>query len=306
VCNEVDFQYEIWNKNYEKAFSIIKNIISELNTPALRGYKKYWLYLAGWVSYKLFIDGNLQYEKLSKNFIEEFCNDNIGIRWSGELISKMFDNRINVQVNDNYYMGDIISQVEHTLVGYNVDRKFNNRVNEILSGLKSGDGKKFEKSHNDLGNFLGYISINHDSSAAPDPYWIINNKLCIVSEDKIYEKNKPIPVKDVREAMGHRDWITTNEKLLDNDAEIITVLVSNSTSIDEAALPFANNIYYLYSEDLIEWANKSMNILRSVKDVFTEEGDSVWRDSAAKKFIDNKITPKDFIDLVKRTPLSKL
>lgn len=306
VYNEVDFQYEIWNKNYERAFSIIKNIISELNTPALRGYKKYWLYLAGWVSYKLFLDGNLQYEKVSKNLIEEFCDDNITVRWSGELLNKMFGNKVSIKEDNNYFIGDIISKMELNLLKYNIDKKFNIMINDILTGLKSGDGKKFEKSHNDLGNFLGYMSINHDSTASPDPYWIINNKLCIVSEDKIYENDKPIPVKDVREAMGHRDWIITNEKLLDKDAEIITVIISNSNSIDKSALPFANNIYYLHSEDLIEWANKTINVLRSVKDVFTGEGDSIWRDSTSKKFIESKATPRDFIDLVKMAPLSEL
>lgn len=306
VYYEVDFQYEYWNKNYVRAFSIVKDIINELNTPRLRGYKKYWIYMAGWISYKLFIDGNLEYEIVSKNYIEEFCNDNIAIRWSGELINKMFNNKLSIKVNDNYYFGDIINKMEINLLKYNIDRKFNNMVRDILNGLKLNDGKKFEKSHNDLGNFLGYISINHDSTAAPDPYWIVNSKLCVVSEDKIYENEKSIPVKDVREAMGHREWIRTNEKLLENHAEIITVMVTNSTSIDKAALPFANNIYYLHSEDLIEWANKAMNVLRSVWEVFTEDGDSVWRESTTKKFIDSKATPKDFIDLVKRMPLVDL
>lgn len=108
------------------------------------------------------------------------------------------------------------------------------------------NGTTFEQAHLDLGLLLGYDAHNRNDSAAPDPYWIINDSLCIVAEDKIYEDDtKDIPVDDVTQAGRHSTWIKENIKTLSENARIITVLVSNSTTIEESARTFVKKYFIL-------------------------------------------------------------
>lgn len=60
--------------------------------------------------------------------------------------------------------------------------------------MNSLDGKVFERGHKNLGDLLGFISENPNTTGAPDPYWIINENNVIVSEDKIYEERDKIKV----------------------------------------------------------------------------------------------------------------
>lgn len=76
-------------------------------------------------------------------------------------------------------------------LGTSSDRKFYRHVAKILNALNQRkDGELFEKCHELLGNLLGYYSNNTEETTGPDPWWIVENKICIVTEDKLYEKKR--------------------------------------------------------------------------------------------------------------------
>ena len=148
---------------------------------------------------------------------------------------------------------------------------------------------------------MGYISENPESTGAPDPYWIINENNIIVSEDKIYEEKeqvKNVPISDVSEAGRHQAWIIEHEKRISRSAKIYTVLITNSRHIDEEACIYADNIYYVYREDYVNWAVKALTVIRSVWNTFTEEGEILWREAVHQEFINAGITPKSYLDFV--------
>ena len=185
--------------------------------------------------------------------------------------------------------------------------RFETHAKTILDGLLSTDGHKFEKAHLDLGILLGYDAHNSDDIAAPDPYWIINDDLCIVAEDKIYEDDsKRIPVDDVRQASGHLAWIRENVRTLHRNAKIITILVSNSTTIDDAARTFGKGLYYVHRKELCDWATNAINSLRTVRSSFQESGDANWRIKARELFIATQNSPKAFVDFITRKELSEI
>lgn len=172
---------------------------------------------------------------------------------------------------------------------------------EAIRQFYAEHGKVFERGHKELGKLLGYISENPDSTGAPDPYWIINENNVIVSEDKIYEEKaqiKGVPISDVSEAGRHHAWIVEHEKRISKDANIYTILITNSKSIDEDARIYAGNIYYVYREEYVSWAIKALTVIRSVWNMFTDEGDMEWRNSVHQQFIKEGITPKNYLDFV--------
>ena len=158
---------------------------------------------------------------------------------------------------------------------------------------------------------MGYISENPDSKGAPDPYWIINEGALIVSEDKIYKENeekkvKEIPISDVSESSRHVEWIKHHENRISKNAEIINIFVTNSRKIDESAKIYADSIFYLHRDNLVEWAIQATRALSTAFDSFVEEGNQEWRDIVHKQFQLSQVTPLHYLELIKKQELKNL
>ena len=297
---EVEVQYHLWNKDYQHALEKALQVIEMLNAPSLLGYKCYWQYVSGSISLE---HGNKQ--KAKQLFEEAIKNNKGGILWLSDLINSTSPEEAEVCVNNGFY--DIVERLEDSI--QRIERKNNSfevRAKEVLDGLLS-DGKTFETAHCKLGEMLGFDAHNSMENAAPDPYWIVNDHLCIVAEDKIYESTtKPIPVEDVRQAAQHATWIRKNVETLQKDARIITIFVSNADSISEEARVFAENIFYLNRDRLCEWATRAIDSLRTVRSNFQVPGDSEWRTRAERTFEANGVTPDAFIRLATQRSLSNI
>lgn len=295
---EVKIQYDLWKHNYQEAFGKVIEVINFMNSPSLKGYKCFWQYMAGSLAVE---NGHIQ--KANQLFEEAIKNNKGSIKWLSRLIINS-QNTV-FQVRDNYFY-DVVEELENEICS-NPTNRFEKLVKEILDNLQCQDGEKFELAHQKLGQLLGYNSHNSKETAAPDPYWIVNEHLCIVAEDKIYDDDdKEIPIKHVRQAKDHEGWIKSNVNSLSPDAEIITVFISNSSSIESAAANSAGDLYYINRNDFVKWATKSINVLRKVRSYFCETGDSGWRENAENDFINAQVTPLDFIFLLKKRKLSEL
>lgn len=196
---------------------------------------------------------------------------------------------------------DCVEKIESVFTSMPTLQKIEKKIQGILNDLNSPDGNEFERGHKELGELLGFISENPNSTGAPDPYWIINENNLIVSEDKIYEEKdqvKKVPISDVSEAGRHKAWIIENEKRITKDAKIYTILITNSNGIDDDARIYADDIYYVNRKEYVDWAVEALTVVRSVWSTFSGEGESEWRESVHKEFIKAGITPKDYLDFV--------
>lgn len=297
---EVDFQYEIWKKNYQSAYEKAIQIVEVLNAPPLSGYKCYWQYVCGWLALET---GNVQ---LSNHYFSQANSNNKGgIRWFSSLLRDVTVGQATIVETDYFF--DIVSLLEENIKKLQHNNRFETHAKGILEGLVSMEGSIFEKAHLNLGILLGYDAHNVDSDAAPDPYWIINDDLCIVAEDKIYENDtKSIPVSHVKQACGHAVWIRENVKSLSKSARIITIFVSNSKTIDGAARVFGKDLYYIERKELYDWAVCAINCLRTARSSFQEIGDADWRTKANDLFVSEQATPGAFIELVTKKKLSDI
>ena len=135
----------------------------------------------------------------------------------------------------------------------------------------------------------------------------------MVSEDKIYEEKeviKSIPIADVSEAGRHLPWIREHERRVCTSADIYTVFITNSQSIEKDVNIYAGEIYYLHRDEFVQWANKALTneyrINNGEWNTYTDEGDMAWRESAHQTFLREGITPKDYMELVCRKKLKEL
>ena len=297
---ELKFQYSLWKKDYKSAYDYAYSIVGILNAPTLNGYKCFWNYMTGCMAYYLFRDGQEEYKTSGIHCLSDALKENINIRWLSGLSEKLFSIE-GEDIKDTDFFFDCIEQIETVFTSIPTLQKMEKRLQSILKDLKSLNGKEFERGHKELGELLGFVSENHNSTGAPDPYWIINENNLVVSEDKIYEekdKVKNIPISDVTEAGRHQKWIREHEKRITKNANVYTVLITNSDEIDANARIYADDIYYVNRKEYVDWAVKALTVVRSVWNTFSEEGDNEWRKSVHNEFIKAGITPKNYLDFI--------
>lgn len=308
ATHEVDFQYNYWNNRYEAALSDISKILSQLDGNELKGYRAYWTYMAGTLCRLIFENnGTESYRGKANSYFNEASNLSNSVNWFAKL--KVISKTKNVDSKD-IGITELVNNIEDGILKGSLKKQeaiFNRDAAKILDMLNSNDGETFENGIQELGLLLGYNSNNNSGSAAPDPWWIIDDKNCIVSECKIYkDTQKNIPPNQVKQASKHKEWLYTNEPSIDKDCNIRTVFITNSSTIDASAVVFSNGVYYLNRDRLLSFARKSIGIVRRIRETFVEPGDIIWRTDAADMLIENSITPNDIIDLISSYKLSDL
>lgn len=304
---EVDYQYAIWTEDYEDALKKVDLILPELDGNSLKGYKGFWNYIAGYLAYKIYNSGQKAYLDVSRDYFKQASKTTKSINWFNKLLDEETKSDIYSEEGGLY---DVIERIEEQILkdgGARNKRRFESKAKEVLFLLNSNDGNDFELGHQKLGEMLGYISSNASGEAEPDPWWITNDKHCVVSEDKIYEKeDKLIPVKHVRQAGTHKMWIQEKVDNLDSNATIETIMITNTKFIEEAAAVYGKNIYYVNRQQFVSWATKAINALRILRRSFRESGDLLWREEAAKILTESQVTPKDFREFIRNVRLSDL
>jgi len=131
---------------------------------------------------------------------------------------------------------------------------------------------------------LGFDSDRGTTQAAPDAWWVIDDRLCIVFEDHSDGKaTTSLNVTKARQAASHPNWIREHVPLAP-DAEIVPVIVSPVERIDRDARPHLHGVRYWSLKDFREWARVALATIRAVRRTFAQPGDINWRTEAAQAF----------------------
>ena len=83
----------------------------------------------------------------------------------------------------------------------------------------------------------------------------------------------------------------------------VTPYEREGSNIKGLARIYADDIYYVNRKEYVDWAVKALTVIRSVWHMFVDEGDMEWRESVHQQFIKAGITPKDYLDFVRRKNL---
>jgi len=101
---------------------------------------------------------------------------------------------------------------------------------------------------------------------APDCVWSFSNDFHITFEAKT-EKSPDgrLAKKDVQKAKGHPDWVKANVSQNPATAEIVPTIVAPSSDLDEIAVPFADNLFYLSPERIRRLAEDVSERVRKLR-----------------------------------------
>ncbi|WP_137665520.1 DEAD/DEAH box helicase family protein [Enterococcus hulanensis] len=301
ATHEVNFQYHLWNGKYEEALQEIDRILPLLDGGELKGYKAYWIYMSGVVNMLIYQVNNVEvYIKKANSLFEQAATLSSTIRWFRNQKKYLTSSTTELENRDLSTIA--ASNIESQLVAtklFKQNEEFETQVSQVFCDLSSSDGKVFEKGLVNLGKLIGYMSINSENSGDPDPRWMLENKLCIVTECKIFESiDQEISINNVRQAASHINWIEANQPGVSSDTKVISLFISNSSSIDEKARIHATDLFYCNRENIIQFAHKAIGTVRNIRRNFVEEGSIKWREFSVKLFETDESGPEEFLSLI--------
>lgn len=305
---EVQAQYDIWRENYNSALSNVDRIMTILSPyDDLKGYRGYWAYVGACCSYALFKNGNVMHKAIYCEYLEKASKTTISINWFNKLIED--ENQLKSITIENMDM--VIENLEKLMNKYSNThlRKYYSELDTMLTLVKSENGEDFEKGHVLLGTLMGFKSLKPKGKGTPDPIWLLNDEICLVSEDKIYENDqKAIPIGDIKQANGHINWIKANAMMLNinKKTRIITIFISNSKYVDEDGVIHSNELFYLNRDEFVALAERAVKVLKELIRSYKHPGDATWRELAVRKYIDSSISPLGILDVINKKKVADL
>lgn len=290
VAQEVDYQRSLWQGDYETALGAAEAVLAKLKAPELRGYRALWHYLAGSSAWLGAQRGISTLKPKAQQHFTEAKKAATGIPWLVAL-SRFQDV---AQPANEAGTANLMSQIERVealfeRLGTLHSRKYDEFERVILGGLLDSNHKVFEEAHRKLGELLGYEAGNHESDAAPDPWWIAG-KICVVFEDHANAAGtSTLGATKVRQAIGHPAWIRANIPNLPEDAAVIPVIITPVRKVEAGAVPHLKGLSAWPLSEFQAWAKEACATLRTLKTSFSAPGDLVWRAEAANEFIRHKL-----------------
>lgn len=282
---EVDYQYALWNGDYEHCVQLCQQIASVLSGDVVKGLRGFWYYLGA-------SSASLAFTHLRKKVFQEkaaelysrasMCAPSLGwLRCLAEQNESTLADELPTEED-----ALLVANVERMEMvfesrGFVLARKFERAAKNTLDGLASDDANRFEEAHRLLGELLGFEAGNSAGQAAPDPWWISDGSLCIVSEDKSDSNpGHPECVRHTRQAASHPKWIREHVPLKD-DAQIITIMVTPATTIEQEVPTYADEVMWWHINEFRAWARKAVAVVRRIRATFSGTGSSAWRASTA-------------------------
>lgn len=291
VRHEVRYQYCLWHGDYESAVRECGSVLTALSGDEVRGYRAFWYYLAGsaaWLGAQACIPA---LDAVARRYFGHAAGAAEGVRWLFELA------RLGLaeggSTTEDGRLAAVIEGLETRLEsrGRANDRRFEQEVNSIISGLNQEEAGAFETAHVQLGALLGYEAGNSTATAAPDPWWIAGDDLCFVAEDHSDSAaENALGATKVRQGVTHPDWIRKNV-MLRADVEIVSSILSPCQSVDPDARTYAGEVCYWNLEEFRRWATFATGVVRKLRSSFPGPGDPEWRRRAAQEYRDAGLDP---------------
>ncbi len=300
AAKEVEYQYCLWNGDYESCVKIAQEVAAILSGNDLQGFRGFWNYLGASACELACAQlGRKDYLPKAAELYKRAAGCLPALSWLRVQSARL-------ATEEDIESEDVDSLLESNIErlemlfdarSYSTAQRFERDVAETMAGLDStDDSNAFEAAYCRLGELLGFHSENSDGNAAPDPWWISDNSLCLVSEAKNDSDPKhAVPVRHTRQAASHPDWIRDNVKL-ERNAEIHTVMVTPAKTIHADVPTYAGNVGWWQIDDFREWARNAINVLRSLRATFTGPGNVAWREQARQELIDHKLDPRSIIE----------
>lgn len=307
VPHEVSYQYALWNGDFATGLEEARKVLTALEGPEeLRGYRSFWMYLAGNVAWLMHSSGVQGMDATAREYYGKAAKAAKGMSWLHELA------RIGLLVEDaddtsDAYLDSAIEGLECQLetLGTVHDSRFERRVKEILDGLHQTGAGPFERAQVLLGQLLGYKADNSDDDSAPDPWWVLTDTEGIVFEDYTDCKDDAvISTEKVRQAASHPDWLVDRDEYA--TIQFVPIVLTPSQTLGAGARPVAVNCHYWEMGNFVTWAENAISVVRDVRRSFQSPGDLAWRAETKEAYVRGGLNPAAILERARHTRLNTL
>ena len=294
ATHEVEYSECMWHGDFVTALSHARAVLTCLSDPELRGYRAAWHYLAGtaaWLAQKHNLGASLA---LAVDQFRASSNAAAGIRWLNRLSALS----AHATLPDDVHALDpqamiLVERIEERIVRLQLihDRKFDSVEAVVRKGIITDTATDFEGGILALGQHLGYECERPKGKSTPDGWWKLDDSLCLVFEANSEGDEKvKLGAEKARQSKLHPEWIRKNVPL-NKDAEVISILVTPKTDIEEDAKVFLEGVVFWDIADFRTWANSALASIREARKSFSA-GDLAWRAAASDLLHQNAIAPR--------------
>lgn len=302
---EVDFSYAMWSGDYQKAVERGKRIADELATHSLTSYRALWCYFTASAAMTA-PPAISEYENIKSQYIKYAKAAGRLVSWfpnalkSMESVETEPEEEIERQALAVEGVIDIITELG--LIG----PRFQRKLDEIENLLNVTDANKFDRGLLELGRLLGYSSLKPAGKGAPDACWQLENNIVFILEGKSNENpEKGISIATCRQTVSHLQYANDRDNYK-NVKEKIICLVTPKTSIDEVAVPYCKDIYFLHISDIIKLYEKTKQMLIESRTILSSKLDDNDRELISNIMTRLKLTPSDILSLIRSKRLTEL
>ena len=297
VKDEVDFSYALWAGDYEKAIECGRRVTDGLSGLKLAPYRALWYYFTANPAIIL-SKNNKVFESLGYEFLnraKEACRT---VSWFPHALRSMLPESAQIEETTEIQALAVEGVLNILDKLGSVGPRFQSKMDEIEKLLNEKDPHQFDRGLNELGALLGYTTFIPTGTAPPDSAWHLESLICMVFEGKSQESpNDGISVSNCTQTSNHLKWVASNERLKEVK-KAYSILVSPKTTIDNDAIPFGDDIYYLHIDDIMSLFRRAKLMLIESRSLMTEKIDDNFRVRVINNLIRYKLAPEDIIKLI--------
>lgn len=297
VAHEVKFQDALWSGDFDSALSSAKDVLASLaGGHDLKGYSALWNYLAGSAAYQA-----AQAQVAQEHFTAAFsCASTLP--WLKQIQKVLSNQTQDVPVDVIY--GERIERIEGVLerFGKSGSVKIEKYFQAIREGLSSTESKPFEESQLKLGRLMGFESGNTERSGDPDPWWIFGRQGIVFEDYTATGKNPVVSKEKTLQAKAHPDTLAAEHP----GVSFSVVFCSTSDKLHFAAEPHTGDVFYISVDDFKIFSEECMTTMRALWDSFQSPGVIEWRELAARKLAEAKLSSDDILARLTSKKLSSL
>jgi hypothetical protein len=123
---------------------------------------------------------------------------------------------------------------------------------------------------------LAFDEGKEDSKGSPDPWWLVDDKLCFVFEDHSEAlPTSKLSVIKARQVALHPNWIR-NKLELSSDAVILSVPITPVSAAEDEAAIHLKDVAVWPIEQFRAWAVNAVQTVRQLRVTYPGAGDMFW------------------------------
>ncbi len=208
-----------------------------------RGYRAFWLYLAGIWAYRAGRDGDPGQLGTARSLVRQAEQTAKPSVWAGQMPPLPDTETAALPTHDDIAVAAVVARIS----GGTPRSKHDAAAAKMLDGLAQNDPPLYEPELSHLGKLLGAEATKPMGQARCDSTWCFDNALWIALEAKSdHQTTGLVSSKDVRAAVGQLRILASDRHHNGIPPGSITVMVSPKPTVDPTAAASVSTDEHLY------------------------------------------------------------